>query len=288
VRTSVLTSALTVAVVIVATLFYATAPASGAGSIISSFRLSGYSDPYANGLYVGSTFVSVIYCTAGGDYLYRYRPNGSLIRSYNLNGTSTPQGGDNAHLGAGYISLVDSDTSRVYIYRALGGNPVASFAATGPGGGSLQDVMWTGSYYEVADHLGNGRFNRYSTAGSLLGSVAYDGWPTTMTTTGAVAYSDIAEGRSGSYLVASPRTNGQPSCIIDLAAGSLVATFDMPPYFASGSCCGKSSKSAQFGNSYWATWIMSNAIWCYEVDIGGKAGSAVTPASIGKIKAIYQ
>ncbi|HUU55984.1 MAG TPA: hypothetical protein VMW93_01465, partial [bacterium] len=252
VRNSVLPSALTIGAVLVAALCWAPAPASGVGSIVSSFRLSGYGDPYANGIYVGDSYVSVIYCTAGADYLYRYRFNGTLVGSFSLTGTSTPRGGDAAHLGNGYISLVDSDTSRFFIYRVAGGSPVASFAVSGPGGGSLQDVMWTGSYYEVSGHLGNGRFNRYTSTGSFAGTVAYDGWPEAMMSTGAVAFSDIADGRSGSYLVASSRTNGQPSCIVDVGGrGSLVATFGMPSYFATGGCCGRSSKPQKFGTAYW-------------------------------------
>jgi len=289
VRTSVFPSAVTICGILVAAFFGAAAPASGAGSVISSFRLSGYGDPYANGIYVGGSYASVIFCTAGRDYLYRYRFNGTLLGSYGLNGTSTPRGGDAAHLGGAYISLVDSDASLVLVYRVTGGAPVASFAASGPGSGTLQDVMWTGSYYEVTDHMGNGRFNRYTPAGSFAGTVAYDGWPAAMSSTGAVAFTDVAEGRRGSYLVASSRSNGQPSCVIDMGGrGSLVATFDMPPYYASGGCCGRSSKVQKFGTAYWTTWIVSNAIWCYEVDIGGVPATAVVPSSLGKVKAVYR
>lgn len=288
-RNLALPSALTVVAVSTAALCWAPPSASGVGSIISSFRLSGYGDPYANGIYVGDSYVSVIFCTAGPDRLYRYRFNGSLVRSFSLPGTSTPRGGDAAHLGNGYISLVDSGASRVFIYRVAGGQPVASFAVSGPGGGSLQDVMWTGSHYEVTDHLGNGRFNCYTSTGLFVGTVAYAGWPAAMTSTGAVAFSNIADGRSGSYLVASSRTNGQPSCIVDISGrGSLVATFGMPPYFATGGCCGRSSKPQKFGTTYWTTWIVANAIWCYQVDIGGKAATAVMPSSLGQVKVIYR
>jgi hypothetical protein len=276
-------------VVITAALCCASAPASGIGSVISSFRLSGYADPYANGIYAGDNYLSAIYCTAGRDYFYRYRFNGSLVNSYSLVGTSTPRGGDAAHLGNGYISLVDAGSSRLFIFRAAGGSPVASFAVSGPGSGTLQDVMWTGTYYEVTDHLGNGRFNRYTSAGSFVEMTAYNGWPASMTSTGAAAFSDIAGGRSGSYLVASSRSNGQPSCVLDVAGpGSLVATFAMPPFFAAGGCCGRSSKLQKYGTTYWTAWIVSNAVWCYEVDVDGILAAAVTPASLGKVKAIYR
>lgn len=288
-RTSFFPSAITICGVIVAALSWAAAPASGAGSVISSFRLSGYNDPYANGIYVGNTYVSVIYCTAGRDYLYRYRFNGTLVGSYRLDGTSTPRGGDATHLGGAYISLVDSDTSRVFIYRVNGGAPITSFAASGPGSGTIQDLMWTGTYYEVTDRMGNGRFNRYTPAGSFAGTVAYNGWPAGMSSTGAAAFTAVAEGRHGSYLVASSRSNGQPSCIMDIGGrGSLVTTFNMPPYYASGGCCGRSSKVNKFGTAYWTTWIVANAIWCYEVDIGGKPATAVVPASLGQVKAVYR
>lgn len=289
-RISVFPSAIILCVATAAAVCCAITPASGAGSIISSFRLSGYSAPYANGIYVGNNYVTTIYCNSTGrDYFYRYRFNGTLVGSFGLNGTSSPQGGDAAHLGTGYVSLVDSSTSRLLIYRASGGAPITSFAVSGPGSGNLQDVMWTGSYYEVTDHLGNGRFNRYTSNGSFVRTVAYSGWPSAMTSTGAVAFSGVADGRAGAYLVASSRANGQPSCIINIGgSGSLVATFGMPPYFASGGCCGRSSKVNKYGSAYWTTWIVANAIWCYEVDIGGKAATAVVPSSLGQVKAIYR
>lgn len=260
----------------------------GVGSIISSFRLSGYADPYANGIYVGPNFISVLACTTTRDYLYRYQFNGTFVRSYPLNGVGTPRGGDGAHLGDGYISFVDPDRSRVYIFQARGGNAVASFPVTAPRGGTLQDVMWTGAYYEVADHLSNGRFHRYTSNGSFVGAVDYNGWPAAMTSTGAIAFTNSAAGRSGAFLVASSRTNGQPSCIITTSGGgSLVNTFTMPSYFASGAHCGRSSKPAQYGIAYWTTWIVANAIWCYEVDIEGTT-STVRPVTLGQIKALYR
>ncbi|UCH78124.1 MAG: hypothetical protein JSU81_10440 [Candidatus Coatesbacteria bacterium] len=260
----------------------------GVGSIISSFRLSGYTDPYANGIYAGPQFLSVLFCTSGSDYVYRYQPNGKFVRSYALNASGTPRGGDAAHLGNGYLSFVDRERSRVYIYRARGGNPVASFAVTAPRGGQLQDLMWTGTYYEVADHLSNGRFNRYTSNGSFVGAVTYNGWPSAMTSTGAVTYTNSAAGQSGAYLVASSRTNGQPSCILTTTgSGSLVNTFSMPSYFASGSSCGRSSKPARYGTVYWATWITASAIWCYEVDVEGTT-TAVRPTTLGQIKTLYR
>jgi hypothetical protein len=289
VRISKLTLALTLCAVLAAAFYLAPAPARGVGSIISSFRLSGYGDPYANGIYAGNTYLSVIFCATGRDYLYRYRLNGTMVGSYGLNATGTPRGGDAAHLGNGYISLVDSSDSRVYIFRVSGGSPVASFAVTGPGSGVVQDLLWTGQFYEVTDHLGNGRFNRYTSNGSFVTTVAYSGWPPGMTTTGAVAFSDVADGGNGLYLVASSRSNGQPSCVVDLrGAGTLVATFGMPSYFASGACCGKSSKPQKYGTAYWTTWIAANAVWCYEIDIGGKVGTVVMPSSVGKVKALYR
>jgi hypothetical protein len=288
VRTSKLISYPVIALSIAAGLGWTAGALADAGSIISSFRLSGYAEPYASGLYPGNNYLSAIFVSSGQDYLYRYQYNGTYVRSYNLNGTGTPRGGDTAHLGNAYFSLVDSDNSRLYVFRARGGNPITSFSVSPPSGGTLQDVMWTGTYYEVTDHWSTGRFNRYTSAGSFVGSVNYSGWPGAITTTGAVAFSDVADGRSGTYLVASARTNNQPSCIIDIGAGSLISTFSMPPYFASGACCGRSSKPATYGNCYWAAWITSDSIWCYEVDIDGLVGSAVMPASVGKIRAIYR
>jgi hypothetical protein len=229
-----------------------------------------------------------LFCTSGQDYIYRYQFNGKFVRSYALNASGTPRGGDAAHLGNGYLSFVDRERSRVYIYRARGGNAVISFPVTAPRGGQLQDVMWTGAYYEVADHLSNGRFHRYTSTGSFVGPVTYNGWPGGITSTGAISYTSSAAGRSGPYLVASSRTNNQPSCILTTAgSGSLVNTFAMPSYFASGASCGRSSKPARYGTAYWATWIVTNAIWCYEVDIEGTT-STVRPTTLGQIKALYR
>jgi len=259
------------------------------GSVISSFRLSGMAEPFATGVYAGTSYVYAIFYSASDNYLYRYTRAGSLTSTYSLRGSRVPRGGDGCHLGAGYLSVVDSQTNRLLMYRTNGGMPVASFPVTPPVGYSLQDVMWTGSCYEVTDGVARGSFNRYAGDGTFEGLVTYQGWPAAMTGTGAAAYAATANGRNGDYLVASARLNGQPSCILDVGgAGSLVATFGMPALYACGGCIGPSSQPATYGNAYWVSWVVPSSIYCMQVDIGGRALSDVAPASLGKVKALYR
>ncbi len=257
------------------------------GSIISSFRVSGYAEPYSLGIYAGPGFVSAIMNGSSQDYLYRYNKAGSLVATFPINGTGAPRGGDKSHLGGGYLSLVDATSSRLFLIRS-NGVVVSSFPVTAGGGGTLANVMWTGTYYEVAGFSSRGVFNRYRQGGASAGSVSYNGWPAAMTSTGAVAYSRWANGRSGSYLIASSRSQAEPSCILNISgSGSLVATFTMPPIAAAGGCCGPASVSS-FGTTYWVNWGTSSDIVFYEVDIVGRNTTTLMPASLGKVKAIYR
>ncbi len=275
--------------VVFASLWAAAAPAATAlGSVITSFRLSGFGEPFATGLYAGRSYICAVFFTSGSDYIYWYARTGSFVASFTMTGCALPAGGDASHLGADYMSVVDSTLNRVFIYGSGGGAPVSSFAVTSPAGG-LRDLMWTGTYYEIAGNNGTGQFNRYTSAGSYAGQVTYAGWPSVMTGTGAVAYSAVADGASGRYLIANPRIFNQPSCILDIrGAGSLVATFAMPQLYAYGGCAGASSDPSRYGTTEWLVWLIPANIYCFEVDIGGKILSNVFPASLGKIKAVYR
>ena len=111
-----------------------------------------------------------------------------------------------------------------------------------------------------------------------------------MTTCGAAAWATVADGLPGNYLVASSRSAGEPSCILDASGtGSLVAVFNMPAVFSSGGCVGRSSNYNLYGDSYWVNWIGQTNMICYQVDIGGKTGAtAAAPASLGRIKATFR
>ncbi len=259
------------------------------GTVISSFKLSEQSEPYATGIYAGPSYICVIFYSSGQDYIYRYTRDGSFIAAYPINGTNWPTGGDASHLGAGYVSLVDQSLNRVFLFSSSGGTPVASFAVSSPSGGALADLMWTGTYYEVTGITNTGRFNRYNSGGAFMGQVTYGGWPGAMTGTGGVAYAPVANGRTGSYLVASPRSNGQPNCILNISgSGSFVASYTLPQQYGTGACVGESTSPGYWGDADWLVWVVPSAIWCLQVDIGGRDTTAVTPASLGKVKAIYR
>lgn len=260
------------------------------GSVISSYWL-GFGKPgLCLGVYRDASYVyGVVY---NPNVLRRFTPSGSFIDSVPLARIIYPRGADHCHLGGGYLCICDEYRHLHFVNKSTG-STVSSFTAAGAGSGEMANVFWDGVYYYVAGEYSKGRFNRYTASGAYAGLWVATGWPSSMAGTGGAAYSNIANYAAGDYLVASTYywTPYCPSCIIDIDTGSLVATWDLPPLYpisirASGAVCGP-AYPPKYGAAYWVGCFTMDGTKMFQVDIGGRS-SAVTPASVGKVKAIYR
>lgn len=263
------------------------------GSVISTFRLSSYTPYYATGVYRDAAYVyGVMHWDPGPDYLHKFTVAGSFVDSVLLQGTKRPYGADHCHLGGGYVCIIDPGLGGIHsatlmIVRKATGERVTSFTVVS--GWWPRTVMWDGRHYYAASVDAQGEFALYTSAGSRVGTWKARGWPGTMTCTGALAYANVANYKSGRYLVASSEMKGEPSCIIDMADGSLVATFGTPFIGTWGGVVGDSSQPRTYGGAYW---ICKNVYggdrYCVEIDIDARGAASVVPASVGKVKAIYR
>jgi hypothetical protein len=263
----------------------ASPPYDGIGSIISSFKLSAFAEPYALGVYRGPSYVYGVMYFSGADYLYRFSTGGSLLASFALDGTSQPRGADVAHLGSGYLSLVDAGTNRLYVFRTTGGAPITSFpVAASP---NAQNCFWDGTYYHVNGSANLGRFNRYTPAGAAAGKWTCAAWPAAMTTIGGAAYAHRGNGGDGPYFVACSWSPSQPSCMTTYPGGSLVRTWATPMCNGNGMAYGDSSKPGVYGAAVWSSWYTGTDLYAMEFDVGARNAAAFVPVSLGQLKALY-
>lgn len=254
------------------------------GSIIRSFFMTGTTGTYALGIFRDSTYVYGIGYNASTDYLLRFTPTGSSAGSVSIPGCSTPRGADKAHLGNGYLSLVDP-AGRLYVYRTSGGSPVTSFSASGSPW--AMNVFWDGTYYCTNGYSNRGLYYRYTSSGSSGGTWTCAGWPSSMTYNGGAAYAQMGNNSTGPYFVACSWSAGQPMVMTTYPAGSLVRTWSMPSSNGNGLCYGDSSSPGTYGAAVWANWYLG-ALYAFEIDIDARGGSSVKPTSLGKVKSLYR
>jgi hypothetical protein len=260
--------------------------ADGTGSVISSFRMTGVAKPYALGIYRDASYVhGVIY---GGDknYLYRFTPAGARVSSYVLNGTSTPRDADDAHLGAGYLALVDARKRYLFVFSTAGGAAITSFPVAGSP--FPLNCFWDGAYYHANGPSDRGEFNRYAATGASAGTWSCAGWPDGMTYCGGAAYAARGNNAAGPYVVACSWLAREPMCMTTFPTGSLVQSWTPPAENGNGLVYGKSSQPGAYGNAVWAAWFTGASLDAFEFDIGARGGPAVAPASLGRIKSLYR
>jgi hypothetical protein len=274
---------LTVIAVAAAAAFAAT------GSIISSFNFNTGSY-LSGGVYRNVAGVFTLLCP--GDHRYpfiRYlSTTGSVLGTYPVNmGLCTPEDHDACHLGAGYLAVVNSYSSnrRLFCLRTVTGAVAGSFALA-EGAPYPKNVLWDGTYYYVNGYNDKGTFYRYTSAGSAVNSWTAAGWPAAITACGGIGYAANVNGTPGRYLIANSAAINQPSAVINMNTGSLVATFSHVSH-GLGSCVGPSSDSVKYGNVFWSLWYNSpEPLRVYEIDLG--VTLPVAPASVGRIKAVFR
>jgi hypothetical protein len=253
------------------------------GSIIGSFQMNAFSGTYrwCFGADRDETFVYAVDYDifTGDDYLIARDTSGNLARLVPISGVGGwwKSYGDRSHLGAGYMAV--ADFGDMLTINKTSGSIVSSFRAA-----QGDSFFWDGSYYYCSRHGYAGVFDRFTSTGSAAGAWTASGWPAAMTGISGCGYSSYACGAGGRYLVATAQLSSEPSCIIDINTGSLLATWALN--YIEGAVCGPAHPRS-YGESYWVIKIIVDSFYAVQVDINGRH-VGVVPASVGKIKALYR
>jgi hypothetical protein len=247
----------------------------GPGSVISSFRA--FSGDIPTGAYRDADYVYVISVAPPWAYAIKCTPTGSYVGVIDFPGLYwVPEDPDHSYLGSSYITIAVE----------LG---VQTFPKTGG-----PYVRW--DHRELDETLGYAHLPgspyyyvgvalykddeyivyRFSTQGSLISSFVPEFG-------GKLAATDRFAGAPGEYLIGS----GSP-CGVYEPGGSLVATFTHQ--------AGRSLYGGTAGPGYpasWGTTLWALSPWplpgeVYQIDLGNGNSSAITPASLGKVKALFR
>jgi hypothetical protein len=142
------------------------------------------------------------------------------------------------------------------------------------------DFFWDGTHYQF-ESLPE-RLWRFTPAGSLAGSWTPPAWPTYHVW--GLAYLAKFNNVAGSYIVTTGLYSGAGT-VMTLSGGSLVATFDTATCIARGVCGGRAARPGRYGE---VLWILGIDGYVYQIDMGNGPGSAVEPASVGRVKALFR
>jgi hypothetical protein len=243
-------------------LFIAAPAFGGVGSVISSFPWSGARNIYRDANYV--------YSVAGANTLRRYTVGGSLLGTVTLSRLTTPGDADHCVAGVGRMTVLGGG-NRIFEYRISSGSLIRSYAAPPSTTGY---AYFPGSAY-VYMHSEN-YINRFTTAGSFVSRfpVSYSAGP--------IAATNRFNDRAGDYVIVGSRI--ALSARVFTGAGSFVRSFVMPAV-TYGCVCGRGAPSAR-GTTYWCNLRMGTNYYAYQIDLGNT--TAVAPASVGRIRALYR
>lgn len=267
-------------------ILLAAAAYAGVGSVISSFCISEHPGPWVAAVYRDHDYVYGVLEYGSTTYEYRlvtFTVNGSAVASVPLN--YVPGQGheplrwlrdaDHSALGAGYVGLLGSG----HIYRAYGLDfhvKTGSFARrfnTLEIGTAYAHIPG-GNYIYVGETYPN-HILRLTTSGSFVSSFR------PRDVCDVLAATDYFEGRYGAYLI----TYGGGSGLyhhIYTDGGSLLGSFWLGPFgMIFGGVCG-SGYPSYHGITYWCI----DGSWCFQIDLGN--ATAVAPASVGKVKALFR
>ncbi len=275
-----MTKRVTIACVVAIAMLQAAAPAwATIGSVISSFGLDRYS---TYGIYREGNYIYIPYYRYSPNYLETYTLSGSQTGRIELLSFNPLKSGSANHLGAGYVAFCSPYDGYLKIFSITqGGYPVASFSTMT----DARNNFWDGDYYYVNRWTEKGVFRRYTRTGANAGTWTCAGWPAAMNYCSGAEYAARGNYGAGPYFVASSGETG-PCCITTFPGGSLVSTWKVPRGGVRHLAYGGSSLPATYGAAIWA--ILYDPYYVLEFDIHARGASAVLPASVGKIKAIYR
>lgn len=256
------------------------------GSVLQSWQMSGTSSPYALGVARDTSYVYGVFY-GSPCFLRSYSATGSAVGSVTLAGFSTARGASDSHLGTGYVAIADASTNMIRIVYKPTGSTVSSFGVTPAGGGYLLDCAYNGAYYFAAGGSSKGSFNLYTTSGSSAGSWTASGASSIASTGGYDSCVKINEGTPADYVVIATWNAGGTNFVVTYPAGSAVGSFVVSGCNANGVMCGP-CVTANHGTTLHGNWYTGSALNYVETDLGNTTPDAVSPASIGHIKALYR
>jgi hypothetical protein len=265
-------------------------PAPALGSIISSFVLVPKStDPATYGIYRDASYVYAVKYDPPNYFIEKYTPAGSSISTIPCPGfrLGYPRDEDHTHLGSGYLCVVAGYANQVQIISTSTGSTVRSWTPNPKGKPFSMNITWDGTHYYFNGPEDKGLFYRYTSTGAPAGTWTASGWPASMWACGGVGFAKSALGKSGRYLVCTSYGSWEPGCIINLDNGSCVSTFATWRTNSQGLTVGPGAPSS-YGETAWMCWYNFGGAYKMALQVDLEGIIAVTPASIGKIKAIYR
>ncbi len=257
---------------------FAAAGALGAGSVINSFLAFEAQIVDGGGVYRDAHYVYTIFRVGLIFYLYRFTPAGTPYGKRPLYGLADACDADHSPRGGGYFG-VRAGEEYILHYTVSTGSLAASWHS---GGLTTAYGHSPGSPYF---YVGKREYiYRYTTNGSFVSSFKTwtDEWPK------SIAVAPVYEGVSGEFVLMFPYEPQFKPVHVYAPSGSLVATFPAPGHYELPMCnvCGPGYPPS-YGTTLWCTfWHLWREVWVYQIDIGGN--TAVAPASVGRIKALFK
>ena len=252
----------------------------GPGSVISSFKVTetGY---LPLGVYRDADYVYVIHKAPLFYHAMKYTPTGSYAGYSEFWGCRfVPEDPDHSYLGSSYITLAVE--MGVVTYPKSGGIParwdhVDLIETLGYAHRLGSPYYFVGVSPESSDY--DYIVYCFNTAGSLISSFV----PTYPVV--KLAATDRFRGAPGEYLIA---FCGLVGAVYE-PTGSLVATFNPEgEHQLNGGTAGP-AYPASYGTTLWALAMrgyQNNVV--YQIDLGNGSPSAIAPASLGKVKALFR
>ncbi len=248
-------------------------PNDGVGSVILSWSTPAGSNARACCETGGYVIVNTYY-----NPQYVCTPAGSLVRSHAIAGGSGWRDSSRCHLGLGYYAIINATARKVAFVHRNSGAVAGSFAVTAMSPFPMNLAYDARAQCYYANGYNEASFaRRYTTSGSFAGSIKIGGFGSYC---GALGWTPRVKGLAGSYIWAS--NPGATSEVICTTAGSVVASWSGPGRSGCGGDCGKHHASTAR-----VVWELYGAnLHVYEIDLGND--TAVTPASLGQVKALYR
>ncbi len=254
-------------------LIFAAGAAADYPSIISSFRISGKTAPYARGIYrpwYSNIIYGIFYDGPGRHSLRIFTTVGSLVGTYPMSGGVLLGDADFAPAGyAGYFAVIDEGTHELKAYTSTGSfyRVIRTLPSDVVGYG-------VGGHVTAYVYLGTrgGFVYRYTPEWSFLTSYS----------TG-VEIGDLAAGQGyngywGDWLEVGPARSGEPVRVYT-GGGYFYGSFSLPGVSNRGA-------SAGFRSAYVCLRDLGTEIWAYAVDLGPLM--PVVPTSLGRVKALFK
>ncbi|UCH77985.1 MAG: hypothetical protein JSU81_09720 [Candidatus Coatesbacteria bacterium] len=238
----------------------------GWGSLISSFRAPG-GGTYPNGVGWHSTWSTNLFVnTNTPDRCYRTSFTGSIVRSHTSPTTSTMGSAAGVISGIGYYWVVSYNPRRIYRVGYNSGSVYGSFTAPGsyPYGAAFRQVGST-YYLYYTDMSGRRLYRMNATTGSVYASYALAFSP------GDLGYGD------GYLWIVDNSSRRLRKCSV---TGSTYDSFSLSAYGYPSGCAYDSGRNQ--------VWVGINAPLHSVLRFTAHSGTSVKPASVGKIKAMYQ